>query len=228
MRMRSLPDIMIIVFDLLLRLPGWLCSFTDVYTCVMIQPPFFIFHPLPKSLPLRHLHQSLSQHMHSKHQFDASPLPASPYCPHHCLWIYAHPVHLIPPSLTLCPSQTSLTLRTLTCRPRPVPPKPSTFGKPSTVPRSTPLRLEIEPHHCCPWKQNQPASHVVAKHATLLPHPSHLPRTATVHHQKPLVHAATPKIPTMTARTLPTLSTNTITGKHTVSTSCRHPRIGPL
>ena len=32
MRMRSLPDIMIIVFDLLLRLLGWLCSFTDVYT----------------------------------------------------------------------------------------------------------------------------------------------------------------------------------------------------
>ena len=24
--------------------------------CVMIQPPFFIFHPLPKPLPLRHPH----------------------------------------------------------------------------------------------------------------------------------------------------------------------------
>ena len=32
MRMRSLPDIMTIVFDPLLRLLGWLCSFTDVYT----------------------------------------------------------------------------------------------------------------------------------------------------------------------------------------------------
>ena len=31
----------------------------------MIQPPFFIFHPLPKSLPLRHPHQPLSQHVHS-------------------------------------------------------------------------------------------------------------------------------------------------------------------
>ena len=184
---------------------------------VMIQPPFFIFHPLPKSLPLRHLHQ-----------FDASPLPTSPCRPHHRLWIYAHPVHLTPPSLTLCSSQTSLTSRTLTCRPRPVPPKPSTFGKPSTVPRSTPLRLEIEPHHRCPWKQSRPASHVIAKHATPLPRPSHLPRAATVHHQKHLVHAATLKIPTMTARTLPTRSTNTITGKHTDSTSYRHPRIEPL
>ena len=163
--------------------------------------------------------------MHSKHQFDASPLPASPCRPHHCLWIYVHPVHHIPPSPTLCPSQTSLTSRTLICKPRLVPPKPSTFGKPSTMPRSTPLRPEIEPHHCCPWKQSQPASHVITKYATLLPHPSHLPRTATVHHQKHLVHAATSKIPMTTARTLPTLSTNMITGKHTDSMSCRHPRI---
>ena len=195
---------------------------------VMIQPPFLIFHPLPKSLPLRHLHQSLSPHVHSKHQFDASPLPTSPCRPRHHLWRYAHLVHRAPPSLTSCPSQTSLTLRTLTCRPRLVPPKPSTFGKPSTVPRSMPLRPEIEPHHRCLWKQNQPASHVVAKHTTPLPRPSHLPRAATVHHQKRLVHAATPRIPTTTARTLPTLFTNTITGKHTVSTSCKHPRIGPL
>ena len=194
----------------------------------MIQPPFFIFHPLPKSLPLRHLHQPLSQHMHSKHQFDASPLPTSPCCPHHHLWIYAHRAHLVLPLLTSCPSQTSLILRTLTCIHCPVPPKPSTFGKPSTAPRSTPPRLEIEPHHRCPWKKSRPASHVVAKHATPLPHPSHLPRAATVHHQKPLVHAATPRIPTMTTRTLPTRSINTITGKHTVNTSCRHPRIGPL
>ena len=57
----------------------------------MIQPPFFIFHP--KSFPLCHPHQPLSQHVHSKHQFDASPLPTSPCRPHHCLWIYAHPVH---------------------------------------------------------------------------------------------------------------------------------------
>ena len=194
----------------------------------MIQPPFFIFHPLPKSFPLHHPHQPLSQHVHNKHQFNASPLPASPCCPHHRLWIYAYPVHLILPSPTLCPSQTSLTSRTLTCRPHLVPPKPSTFGKPSTVPKSTPLRPEIEPHHCCPWKQNRPASHIVAKHATLPPHPSHLPRAATVHHQKPLVHATTPKIPMTTTRTLPTRSTNTITGKHTDNTFCRHPRIGPL
>ena len=194
----------------------------------MIQTPFFIFHPLPKLLPLRHSHQPLSQHVHSKHQFNASPLQAFPCRLHHRLWIYAHLVHLVPPSLTSCPSQTSLVLRTLTCRHRLVPLKPSTFGKPSTVPRSTPLRPETELHHRCPWKQSQPASHDVAKHATPLPRPSHLPRAATVHHQKPLVHAATPRIPTTTARTLPTLSTNTITGKHTVSTSCKHPRIGPL
>ena len=194
----------------------------------MIQPPFFIFHPLPKPLPLRHPHQPLSQHVHSKHQFDASPLPVFLCHRHHRLWIYAHPVHLAPPSLISCPSQMSLVLRTLTCRHHLVPPKPSTFGKPSTVPRSTPLRPETEPHHRCLWKQNHPASHVVAKHATPPPHPSHLPRVATVHHQKPLVHAATLRIPMTTARTLPTLSTNTITGKHTVSTSCRHPRIGPL
>ena len=194
----------------------------------MIQPPFFIFHPLPRSLPLRHLHQSLSQHVHNKHQFDASPLPASLCRPHHCLWIYAHLAHLILPSPTSCPSQTSPVSRTLTCRHRLVPPKPSTFGKPSTVPRSTPLRPETEPHCRCPWKQNQLASHVVVKHATPLPRPSHLPRAATVHHQKHLVHAATPRISTTTARTLPTRSTNTITGKHTVNTSCRHPRIGPL
>ena len=194
----------------------------------MIQPPFFIFHPLLKSLPLRHPHQPLSQHVHSKHQFDASPLPTSPCRPRHRLWIYAHPAHLAPPSLTSCPNQTSLVSQTLTCIQLPVPPKPSTFGKPSTVPKSMPLRPEIEPHHRCPWKQSRPASHVVAKHATPLPRPSHLPHAATVHHQKPLVHAATPRIPTMTTRTLPTLSTNTITGKHTVSTSCRHPRIGPL
>ena len=195
---------------------------------VMIQPPFFIFHPLPKSLPLRHPHQPLSQHVHSKHQFDASPLLTSLCCPRHRLWIYAHPVHHVPLSPNLCPSQTFLASRTLTCRLHLVPPKPSTFGKPSTVPRSTPLRSEIEPHHRCPWKQSRPASHVIAKHATLQPHPSHLPRAATVHHQKHLVHAATPRIPTTTTRTLPTRSTNTITGKHTVSTSCRHPRIGPL
>ena len=195
---------------------------------VMIQPPFFIFHPLLKSLPLRHPHQSLSQHVYSKHQFDASPLPTSPCRPHHRLWIYVHPVHLTPPSLTSCLRQTSLTSRTHTCRPRPVPPKPSTFGKPSTMPRSTPLRPEIEPHHRCLWKPSQPASHVVAKHATPPPRLSHLPRAVTVHHQKPLVHAATPRIPTTTARTLPTRSTNTTTGKHTVSISCRHPRIGPL
>ena len=73
---------------------------------VMIQPPFFIFHPLPKSLPLRHPYKPLSQHMHTKHQFDASPLQAFPYHPRHRLWIYAHPVHLVPPSLTSCPSQT--------------------------------------------------------------------------------------------------------------------------
>ena len=113
---------------------------------VMIQPPFFIFHPLLKLLPLRHLHQLLSQHMHNKHQFDTSPLPTSLCHPHHRLWIYARPVHLVPPSLTSCPSQPSLTSRTHTCRPRLVPPKPSTFGKPSTVPRSTPLRPETEPH----------------------------------------------------------------------------------
>ena len=194
----------------------------------MIQPPFFIFHSLLQSLPLHHPHQPLSQHVHSKRQFDVSPLQAFPCHLHRHLWIYAHLAHLILPSLTLCPSQTSLVSRTLTCRHRLVPPKPSTFGKPSTVPRSTPPRLEIEPHHRCPWKQSRPASHVVAKHTTPLPHPSHLPRAATVHHQKPLVHAATLRIPTTTARTLPTHSTNTITGKHTVSTSCRHPRIGPL
>ena len=135
----------------------------------MIQPPFLIFHPLPKLLPLRHLHQSLSQHVHSKHQFDASPLPTSPCRPRHRPWIYAHLVHLILPSPTSCPSQTSLVSRMLTCRHHLVPPKPSTFGKPSTVPRSTPLRPEIEPRRCCPWKQSQPASHVVAKHATPLP-----------------------------------------------------------
>ena len=199
-----------------------------VLISVMIQPPFFIFHPLPKSFPLRHPHQPLSQHVHSKHQFDTSPLPASPCCPHHRLWIYAHPVHLVPPSLTSCPSQMSLTSQMLIYTQSPVPPKPSTFGKPSTMPRSTPLRPEIRPHHRCPWKQSQPASHVVAKHTTPLPHPSHLPRAATVHHQKPLKHTATLRIPTTTARTLPTCSTNTITGKHTDSTSCRHPRIGLL
>ena len=185
----------------------------------MIQPLFFIFHPLPKSFPLRHPHQSLSQHVHSKYQFDASPLPVFPCHPHHCLWIYAHLVHPVPPSLMLCPSQMSLILRMLTCTQSPVPPKLSTFEKPSTMPRSTPLRPEIEPYHRCPWKQSRPAHHVVAKHVTLLPHPSHVPCAATVHHQKPLVYAATPRIPTMTARTLPTHSTNTITGKHTVSTS---------
>ena len=195
---------------------------------VMIQPPFFIFHPLPKSFPLYHPHQSLSQHMHSKHQFDASPLPTFPCRPHHRLWIYGHPVHLVPPSLTSCPSQMSPVLRMLTCTQPPVPPKPSTFGKPSIVPRSTPLRPEIRPHHHCLWKQSQLPSHVVIKQATPLPRPSHLPRTTTVHHQKPLVHTATLRIPTTTARTLPTLYTNTIIGKHTVSTSCRHPRIGPL
>ena len=196
--------------------------------CVMIQPPFFIFHPLPKSLPLHHLHQSLSQHMHSKHQFDTSPLPTSPCRLRHRLWIYAHQAHLIPPSPTSCPSQMSLVSQMLTCRHHLVPPKPSTFGKPSTVPRSTSLRPEIEPHHRCSWKQSRPASHVITKHATPPPHPSHLPCAATVHHQKHLVHATTPRISTTTARTLPTRSTNTITGKHTASMSCRHPRIGPL
>ena len=71
---------------------------------VMIQPPFFIFHPLLKPLPLRHPRQSLRQHMHSKHQFDASPLPISPYRLRRRLWIYARLVHLAPPSLTSCPS----------------------------------------------------------------------------------------------------------------------------
>ena len=122
---------------------------TSTSPAVMIQPPFFIFHPLPKSFPLRHPHQSLSQHMHNKHQFNASPLPASPCRPHHRLWIYAHPAHLVPLSLMLCPTQMSLVLQTLTCTQPPVPPKPSIFGKPSTVPRSTPLRPEIEPHHRC-------------------------------------------------------------------------------
>ena len=82
---------------------------------VMIQHPFFIFHPLPKSFPLRHPHQSLSQHVHNKHQFDASPLPASPCCPHHRLWIYVHPVHPVLPSLMSYPSQTSPTLQMLIC-----------------------------------------------------------------------------------------------------------------
>ena len=189
----------------------------------MIQPPFFIFHPLPKSLPLCHPHQSLSQHVHSKHQFNASPLPASPCCPHHHQWIYAHPVHLAPPLLTSCPSQTSLVLWTLICKQPPVPQKPSTFGKPSTMPRKHKINL-----HRCPWTMSPLASHIIAKHATPLPHPSHLPCAATVHHQKHLVHAATLRIPMMTARTLPTLSTNMITGKHTANTSCRHPRIEPL
>ena len=150
----------------------------------MIQPPFFIFHPLPKSSPLCHPHQSPSQHMHSKHQFVTSPLPTSPYCLHHHLWIYACPVHHTLPSLTSCPSQTSPTSQMHTCIPPPVPPKPSTFGKPSTMPRSTPPRQEIEPCHHCPWMQNPPASHVVTKYATPPPHPSHLPCATTVHHQK--------------------------------------------
>ena len=115
------------------------------YAIVMIQPPFFIFHSLPKSFPL--CHQPLSQHVHNKHHFDTSPLPTSPCHPHHHLWIYAHPVHPVPPSLMSYPSQMSLTLWMLTCKHRLVPPKPSTFGKPSTVPRSTPLRPKIEPHH---------------------------------------------------------------------------------
>ena len=195
---------------------------------VMIPPPFFIFHPLPKLFPLCHLHQSLSQHVHSKHQFDTSPLPASLCHPHHCLWRYAHLVHPALPSLTSCPSQMSLTSRTLTYIQPLVPPKPSTFGKPSTMPRSTPPRPEIEPHHCCPWMLSPLARHVITKHMTPLPHPLHLPCATTVHHQKHLVHAATLRIPTMTARTLPTLSTNTITGKCTDNMSCRHPRIGPL
>ena len=190
---------------------------------VMIQPPFFIFHPLPKSLPLCHPHQLPSQHMHSKHQFDTSPLPASPCHPHHRLWRYAQPVHPALPSLTSCPSQTSLVLWMLTCTQPPVPPKPSTFGKPSTMPRKHKINL----HHC-PWMLSPLASHVVAKHATPLPHPSHLPHAATVHHQKHLVHAATLRIPMTTTRTLPTCSTNTITGKHTINTSCRHLRIEPL
>ena len=121
---------------------------------VMIQPPFFIFHPLLKSFPLRHLHQSPNQHVHSKHQFNISPLPASLCHLCHRLWIYAHPAHPTLPLLTSCPSQTSLTSQTLTCRHCLVSPKPSTFGKPSTMPRSMPLRPEIEPHHRCSWKQN--------------------------------------------------------------------------
>ena len=183
---------------------------------------------LPKSFLLCHPHQSLSQHVHNEHQFNASPLPAFPCHPHRRLWIYVHPVHLAPPSLMSYPSQMSLTSRTLTCRHCLVPPKPSTFGKPSTAPRSMPLRPEIEPHHHCQWKQSQPASHNIVKHATPLPCPSHLPHATTVHHQKHLVHAATLRILMTTARTPPTCSTNTITGKHTVSISCKHPRIGPL
>ena len=194
----------------------------------MIQPPFFIFHPLPKSFPLHHPHQPLSQHVHNKHQFNTSPLPTSPCCPHHCLWKYAHPAHLVLPSPTSCLIQMSLTSWTLTCIQSLVPPKPSTFRKPSTMPRSMPLKPEIEPHHCCPWKQSQLPSHIVAKHMTPLPHPSHLPHATTVHHQKHLIHAATLRIPTTTARTLPTHSTNTITGKHTDNTSYRYPRIEPL
>ena len=96
-------------------------------TCnVMIQPPFFIFHPLLKSLPLRHPHQPLSQHVHSRHQFDTSPLPTSPCHPHHRLWIYvlrsglpraptffslapsilSHPLSHLPPSFPLSPAPT--------------------------------------------------------------------------------------------------------------------------
>ena len=161
--------------------------------------------------------------MYSKHQFDASPLPASPCRLHHCLWIYAHPVHLVPPSLTSCPSQMSLVSRTLTCIQPPVSPKPSTFGKPSTMPR----RHEINPH-CCPWMLSPLTSYVVTKHTTPPPHPSHLPCATTVHHKKHLIYATTLRTPMMTARTLPTLSTNTITGKHTDSMSYRHPRIEPL
>ena len=158
---------------------------------VMIQPPFFIFHPLPKILPLCHLHQSLSQHIHRKHQFDASSLPTFLCCLHHCLWIYAHLVHPIPPLLISCPSQMSLTSQMLTCIQPPVPPKPSTFGKPSTVPRSMPQRHKIEPHHCYLWTLSPPAINVVIKHVTPLPCPSHLPCAATAHHQKHLAHAAT-------------------------------------
>ena len=190
----------------------------------MIQPLFFIFHPLPKSLPLHHLHQSLSQHVHSKHQFNTSPLLASPCRLYHCLWIQTHPAHHVPPSLTSCPRQMSLTSQTLTYRYRPVPPKPSTFGKPSTMPRSMPQRHEKHCHHYL-WPLSPPASHAVAKHMTLLPHPSHLPCAATVHHQMHLVYATTPKTLMITARILPTCSTNTITGKHTDNMSCRYPRI---
>ena len=204
---------------------GWIIT-PCLMKAVMIQPPFFIFHH--KSFPLCCPYQPLSQHVHSKHQFDARPLPASPYHLHHRQWIYTHPVPLVSLSLTSCLSQMSPVLRTLTCTQPPVPPKPSTFGKPSTMLRSMPLRPEIEPHHRCQWTKSQPPSHIVAKHVTPPPHPSHLPCAATVHHQKHLVHAATLRIPTMTTRTLPTRSTNTITGKHTNNTSCRHPRIGPL
>ena len=169
--------------NLLLHILWW-WQVVQTRVAVMIQPPFFIFHPLPKSFPLHHPHQLPSQHVHSKHQFDASPLPASPCHPHHHLWTYAHLVHLALPSLMSYPSLMSLTLQTLICRHRLVPPKPSTFGKPLTVPRSMPLRPEIEPHHCYLWKQSQLPSYVIAKHAIPLPCPSHLPRTATVHHQK--------------------------------------------
>ena len=194
----------------------------------MIQPPFFIFHPLPKSLPLCHPHQSLSQHMHCKHQFDTSPLQASLYHLHHHLWIYAHPVHLAPSSLTSCLSQTSLTSRTLTYIQPPVPPKPSTFGKSSSMLRNMPQRHKTEPPHCCPWMLSPLPSHVIVKHATPPPHPSHLPCTIACHPQKSLIHTTTLRIPMMTARTLPTCSTNMITEKLIANTSCRHPRIGPL
>ena len=81
---------------------AWYILDQDTSGRVMIQPPFFIFHPLLKalSLPLRHPHQPFSQHVHSKHQFDASPLLVSLCRLHHHLWIYARPAHLAPPSLT--------------------------------------------------------------------------------------------------------------------------------
>ena len=130
------------------NLPLFFSSLPTIPLCYNPAPIFF-FHPLPKSSPLCHHHQQLSQHVYSKHQFNTSPLPASPYHPRHHLWIYVHPVHPILPLLTSCPSQTSLVLQMHTCILPLVLPKPSTFGKPSTMPRSMPLRPEIEPHHRC-------------------------------------------------------------------------------
>ena len=48
---------------------------------VMIQPPFFSFHPLPKSLLLRYPHQSPSQHVHSVRRAYALPSEMSAASP---------------------------------------------------------------------------------------------------------------------------------------------------